>query len=113
MVKFKVNPIEEYFKDRVSSEEFKKSDLFNADDDDLDLKTDLTEKKIVLINTLYENDLFLIERGLKPVFKTYYEKQLRLLISKDRMSRKEFVEVEKDKKEEIEEKFKGLMGLQR
>jgi|SRR6056297_522957 len=110
MVKFKVNPIEEYFKDRVSSDELKRSDLFSADDDDIDLKTELSEKRIVLINTLHETDIFLLKRGLKPVFKSYYEKQLRLLISKDRQSRKEFVDVEKDKKEEIGEQFKNMMG---
>lgn len=110
MVKFKVNPIEEYFKDRVSSDELKRSDLFSADDDDIDLKTDLSEKRIVLINTLHETDIFLKKRGLQPIFQSYYEKQLRLLISKDRQSRKEFVDVEKDKKEEIGEQFKNMMG---
>ena len=73
MSKFKINPIEEYFKDRINSDELKRSDLFSADDDDIDLKTDVSEKRLLLINVLHENDLFLISHGLKPVFKSYYE----------------------------------------
>lgn len=113
MSKMKINPIEEYFKDRGSAE-LKRDELFEADDENIDIKTDLSEERISFINTLYENDLFLINRGLKPVFKTYYEKHLRLLISKERKSRGEFVEVNKAKKDELPEQLGGLMqGLGR
>jgi len=111
--KLKINPIEEYFKDRGTAE-LKRDELFEADDENIDIKTDLTEQRIVLVNTLHENDLFLMDRGLKPVFKSYYEKHLRLLISKDRKSREEFVDVNKAKKDELPEQLGGLMqGLGR
>lgn len=108
-MKNKINPVEEYFKDRVNSD-LKKNELFDADDEDIDIKTDLTEQRIVLVNTLHENDIFLQSKGLKPVFKTYYEKHLRLLISKERKSRGEFVEVNKNKKEEFNEQFNKFLG---
>lgn len=109
----KINPIEEYHKDNLNKE-LKKDELFEAKDENVDIKTDLSEERIVLVNTLHENDLFLESRGLKPVFKSYYEKHLRLLISKDRKSRAEFVEVNKAKKDELPEQFNGLMkGLAR
>lgn len=95
--KFKINPIEEYYKDQ-GHQDLKKNELFEAEDEDIDLKTDLETNRIVLINTLHENDLFLMQRGLKPVFKSYYEKHMRLLISKERKSRSEFVEVRKSEK---------------
>jgi hypothetical protein len=108
-MKMKINPIEEYFKD-TGSHELKKSEVFEATEDNTDIKTDLTEKQIVLVNTLHENDLFLVSRGLKPVFKSYYDKYLRLLISKNRESRKEFVEVNKAKKDEIPEHLTKMFG---
>jgi len=108
-MKIKINPIEEYFKD-TGSQVLKKSEVFEADDENVDIKTDLTEQQIVLVNTLHENDLFLMERGLKPVFKSYYDKYLRLLVSKNRESRKEFVEVNKSKKEELPEQFNKMLG---
>jgi len=97
----KENHIEEYFKD-TGAEVLKKNELFDADDENIDIKTDLTEARIALVNTLHENDLFLVSRGLKPVFKSYYEKHLRLLISKDRKSRGEFVDVEKGKSDDVD-----------
>lgn len=109
MNKTKINPIEEYFKD-TGSQILKKSEVFEADEDNIDIKTDLTEEQINIVNTLHENDLFLKSRGLKPVFKTYYEKHLRLLVSKNRKSREEFVEVNKNKKEEINEGLNNLLG---
>lgn len=112
MSKHKINPVEEYFKDRVNSD-LKKNELFDADNEDIDIKTDLTESRIVLVNTLHETDLFLVQRGLKPVFQSYYEKHLRLLISLDRKSRGEFVEVNKNKEEKIGEQFQQLLNPQR
>lgn len=93
----KINVIEEYFKD-TGAHTLKKNELFDAGDD-IDIKTDLTHEQITLINTLHENDLFLAEKGLKPVFNSYYEKHMRLLISKERKSRGEFVDVERGRKE--------------
>lgn len=113
MAKMKINQIEEYFKDSGASA-LKKNELFDGEESQIDIKTELSEQKIVLINTLHENDIFLESKGLKPLFKSYYEKHMRLLISKDRKSRGEFVEVEKGKREENNEIMNRLtQGLGR
>ncbi len=113
MAKHKINIVEEYFKDMGHSQ-LKKNELFDGNEEEIDIKTDLNEKKITLINTLHENDKFLQDRGLKPVFKSYYEKHMRLLISRDRKSRSEFVDVEKGRREENNELMNKLtQGLGR
>lgn len=110
---FKKNPIEEYFKDGAKARNTH-SELFDVSEKDIDTKTDLDINRIVLINTLHENDLFLMEKGLKPVFRSYYEKHLRLLISKDRKSRTEYVDVNKNKQEDIANSLgQSMLGIRR
>ncbi len=105
MAKQKYNPIEDYFADRqenTSNDE----PLFTADDEDIDLKTEVKDAEIKHIATLKYNDLFLQEIGVKPVYSAYINKYLRLKVSKDRQSRKEAVEVRKTAQEYNETSIK-------
>lgn len=84
--------IEEYFaKIEGTKESFVSRELFQADTDGIDLKTHLTDQEISLINTLLFNNSILQSRGLKPVYNKWIEKFMRLKVSKDRLSRTEFV----------------------
>jgi hypothetical protein len=88
--------IEEYFaKIEGTKEAFHSRELFKAEEDSIDLKTDLNNEEISLINTLFYNDSLLKEKGLKPVFSKFIYKYMRLKVSKDRLSRSEFVNINK------------------
>src|SRR6056297_2492394 len=95
--------IEQYFANIEGSREAINSrELFNASDDNIDLKTDLSDKEINLIATLKFNDEFLKSKGLSPLFNRYYRNYMRLKVSKDRKSREEFVKINKsDDKEDV------------
>lgn len=67
--------------------------LFNASEKDIDLKTDVDPQEIVEINILMANDRFLKQQKLQPVYEKYLYGLMRLKVSKDRLSRKEFVDV--------------------
>lgn len=89
--------IDEYFvKNEGSKEAIQSRELFNADNKNIDLKTDLSNEEINYINTLLYNDRILISRGLKPVNTKYLFKYMRLKVSKDRLSRSEFVKINKE-----------------
>lgn len=104
----KINPVEEYFKE-TGNENKRFTEVFEVNESDVDIKTELDEEKITQITTLYETDLFLLETlGIKPIFYSYYQKYMRLLISKDRKSRSEYVEVNKSKDLEVE---KGISAF--
>lgn len=88
--------VEEYFaKNEGSKEAFHSRELLRADKDDTDLKTDLLIEEIKYINTLTYNDELLKSKGLKPAYKSYLDKYMRLKFSLDRKSRAEFVTVNK------------------
>ena len=94
-----VNPIDEYLKSRDESHKARISrELFNATPDDIDLKTELSSDEVKDITSLMYMDDYLRRHGLKPVFKTYYQLFMRLMISKDRKSRGEFVNVNSEEK---------------
>jgi len=95
--------IEEYFAEVEGSKQAMHSrELFNADNENIDLKTDLSNDEINLIAGLKFNDLFLKSKGLKPLFMNYYINYMRLKVSKDRKSREEFVNINKqDSKEDV------------
>lgn len=93
------NHIEEYLKQQEDNPRVKSSrELFTAKKDDIDLKTDLGIEEIQNINVLMVNDAFLESRGLKPVFKIFYDEFLRLKVSLNRQSRGEFVKINSDQK---------------
>src|SRR6056297_508662 len=109
----KENPIEEYFtKVEKDSKNIASKQLFSGDDEDIDFKTDLTESDIKNINTLHMNDNYLKNIGLNPVFKNYYTKFMRLVISKNRKSRQEFVNLNKnDNTEDMLSQMSNLSNL--
>ena len=88
--------------------------LFSVEDDiDLDLKTETDIEEISIIERLYYLDTILVDMGLEPLYKPLYNKRLRLKISKDRGSRKEFVKIN-TKGEDTEEtlsKFGNLSNI--
>ena len=88
--------------------------LFSVEDDiDLDLKTETDIEEISIIERLYYLDTILVDMGLEPLYKPLYIKRLRLKISKDRGSRKEFVKIN-TKGEDTEEtlsKFGNLSNI--
>lgn len=95
--------IEEYFASVEGSKQAMQSrELFNAEENNIDLKTELRDEEISLIATLKFNDLFLKSKGLSPLFMKYYNNYMRLKVSKDRKSREEFVKINKsDNKEDV------------
>lgn len=98
--------IEEYFKDNESSKEAIQSrELFDATNENIQFKTDLTDEDICLISTLSFNDKFLESRGIKPVYSKYFLKYMKLRVSLDRKSRSEFVGMTS---KEIEEELNNL-----
>lgn len=104
---FKKNPIEEYFKDQKNNAQG--DEVFKANEGDVDIKTELSDDSIVQITTLYETDKYLYETlGIKPIFLSYYEKYMRLMISRNRKSREEYVEINKAKKEDNIEQLNSL-----
>lgn len=87
--KINTNHIEEYFD---ATQGNKSSELFRlGESEDIDLKTDLSDDEIKIITTLYMTDLYLEQFNIPPVFAKYYNKYLRLRVSKDRLGRSEFV----------------------
>ncbi|MFW6130766.1 MAG: hypothetical protein ACOC56_06225 [Atribacterota bacterium] len=105
--------IDEYFKDIEGSKEAIQSrELFKADNNDIDLKTDLTNEEISHISILKFNDEFLKSKGIKPVFMNFFYNYMRLKVSKDRQSRGEFVKMNrKDDSEDILSSASNLKNL--
>lgn len=88
------NHIEEYFAEASQSKEVLTSkELFRADKENVDIKTDINWQEIILINKLIFNNAILKEAGLDPVYDGFIEHYLRLKISNERKSRGEFVDM--------------------
>lgn len=86
--------------------------LFSASEEDIDFKTDLSEQEVRDITVLFYNDKILFESGLEPVFRPYYDKFLRLVVSKDRQGRSEFVQVNKNQSsDDVIEKTSQLNSI--
>lgn len=102
------NHIFEYFeKDNGSDTQRASKQLFTVEDDDLDLKTHVDNFEIVKLTSMRTIDSILDARGLEPQFEKYVKPLLRLKISKDRMSRSEFVSINKqDNSQELVEGMK-------
>jgi len=107
------NHIEEYFTQvEKDSKNIASKQLFSGDEKNIDFKSDLTNEDIRNINSLYLNDLYLEKIGLKPIFKDYYHKFMRLVISKDRKSRQEFVNLNKNENaDDVINKMSNLSNL--
>jgi len=105
------NHIEEYFlKNDNDSKAIASKELFR--DDKIILKTDLTDDEITIINKLLYNDAFLSSKKLKQPFKLVIENYMKLKVSKDRQSRKEFVSINKNNdNDDTIEKFGNLSNI--
>ena len=90
-----LNPhFEEYFEKSTENEAVKiGKEIFKATSDDVDIKTDLNSVEIYNINALKMIDKELELMGVGKVFNLFYDDYFRLKISKDRLSRGEFVKV--------------------
>lgn len=87
------NHIEEYLiKQEGNRDLIVGKEIFKADDN-VDIKTDLNMQEISYINTLFYNNDLLVSKKLKPVYKDFLTNYMRLKISLDRKSRKEYVDV--------------------
>jgi hypothetical protein len=104
-----VNPIEEYFAHKEGNKEYLISrEIFKASED-VDIKTDLEREEIGLITTLQYNNQILKNAGLSPVYEKFLTNYMRLKISLNRQSRKEFVDMNKgDKTDDV---LKGMADL--
>jgi len=88
------NHIEEYFSNKENNKEVLTSkELFKADKKDVDVRTDIVWKEIVLVNKLMYNNLLLTKYKLIPCFDDFVTEYMRLKISMERKSRTEFVDM--------------------
>jgi len=86
--------IEEYFDDVEQDTQAKAGkQIFNATEEDVDIKTELNAQEIYYINAMKMYDELLQEYGIGSIFNKFYNTYFRLKISKDRKSRSEFVKV--------------------
>lgn len=96
------NHIKEYV-DSIGNEE-KFLELFEAKDDNVDLRTDLELPEIIVLNKLRTFIIFLKERDLDTMYTQFFTSYLRLKISNERKSRGEFVDIHR--KERFEQNLK-------
>jgi len=91
------NHIEEYFKQTENTQGRLSRDLFDVGEhnEHIDFKTDLSLDEIKDISSLHFNDNVLQSLGFPRLFEAYYIKFMRLVISKERKSRGEFVSINK------------------
>lgn len=90
------NHIEEYFtKIEGTKEAFHARELFKATRDDVDIKTHLGDEEIALITKIKWFDDLLKRKKLVPIYTDFLYNYMRLKISKDRLSRTEFVNINK------------------
>lgn len=106
------NPIDQIMKTVRNDSMDKNKILFEAGgekDEDTDLRSDLVYPEEVYVSTLLCNDVFLISKGLKPVYSGYLRELLRKRISLDRGSRSEFVNV--NKKDYVDENLAKIGSI--
>lgn len=93
------NHIEEYFSNKESNRDVLTSkELFKAERKDVDIRTDLLLKEIVLVNKLIYNNYLLKKYKLLPAFDEFINEYMRLKISLERKSRTEFVDMNRANK---------------
>lgn len=91
--------IDEYFvKVEGSKEAINSRELFQADERNVDIKTDLKWEEITLINKIIFHNELLKSKGLPGLYEHFLYHYMRLKISLDRKSRGEFVSINKTDK---------------
>lgn len=93
--------IEEYVKNIDSDNHFE--ELFEGDVN-IDLKTELNESELILVNKINQNAIFLKEKIGHHIYKDFLTNYLRFKVSYLRQSRKEFVDVNR------QERFEQNLG---
>ena len=89
------NPIEEYLV-AIDKQGHKFDQLLTEKGEDIsavDMKTELSEDEVKLCTALLYNDDYLASKGIRPVYGSYVQRFMRLQVSKNRQSRKEYVDV--------------------
>lgn len=105
------NPLEEYFKNNADKESTFQ-ELFEATPLNVDLRTDLSIKELVILNKIKMNCIFLDERIKTEIYQNFFNQYLRLKISKDRLSRAEFVDINRRERfEQNLQKFGNFKAL--
>lgn len=88
------NHIFEYLeRNEMSQQEKASKEIFNADSENIDLRTHLDDFEISKISGMKMIDEILKSRGLSTQFNKFFDPYLRLKVSKDRLSRGEFVSI--------------------
>jgi hypothetical protein len=104
--------VSEYFEDVNDVRKHTHYDeLFNANKENVDLQTQLSEEELRAVAVLQTNDKYLFEKGVRGVYANYIQSFMRLKISLDRQSRKEYVEVNKNENQELNAMQKVFGGL--
>lgn len=101
------NHVEEYISQNLGEQNF--IELFEATDENVDLRTDVTHEELILINKLLVNNQFLKSKGLGTPYSDFINHYLRLKVSKDRLSRAEFVDI--NRKERFEQNMSRFNNL--
>jgi hypothetical protein len=106
-----MNPIQEYFESNCDKESTFQ-DLFEATPENVDLRTDATIQEIVILNKIKQNCFFLQDKIGFEIYQRFFNQYLRLKISKDRLSRAEFVDINrKERFEKDLQKFGNFKAL--
>lgn len=88
--------VEEYFTNQEGNKDvLVAKEIFRAEPENVDIKTDLSHEEIQKITTLMYNNDLLKSKQLKPVYKNFLKNYMRLKISLERKSRTEFVDINK------------------
>jgi len=104
------NHIQEFVDNNPDAEKF--LELFQATKKDIDLKTELNVKELVIVNKIRIMSEFLISKKLSPIYSDYINSHMRLRVSTDRKSRGEFVDIhKKDRFEQNLKKFGDFKNL--
>lgn len=104
------NPIDEYFvRQDGNADALVSKELFKANSESIDIKTELIQEEIMIFNNMFYNDFLLKQKGLKPVFQHMIHKYMRLKISLNRKSRGEFVDM--NKKNHAEDTYNQFSSL--
>lgn len=85
------NHIEEYLKESVGENAFR--DLFEAEDENVDLRTHLNADELVIANKIYANNMYLLQKLGIDIYGDFLINYLRYKISYERLSRSEFVDI--------------------
>jgi len=107
-----MNPIQEYLNHKTNRAEF--IELFEATEQDIDLKTELSYPEIILVNCIFFNNQFLTARDIPSPYNSFITRYLRLKTSLGRKSRAEFVDInKKDKFKENMEQFNSFSQIKK